>query len=538
MVPADDEQEHEPTAPQITAGNEPPTASADSTAQLTQMPAWLMHWWTPLAIAGGLLRCTLIVAFFWGGQPHWPSSEAMKLCMTITGAGLAFSAWQQRSHDNITRAEVARAKQEAEKTARETAEKNRRKQIERDEYWKRREHIFHLLDSKNPGLRLGAVALLAELADQAAHSTFLNKIEKQQLQRHIIDTLCLQLRHEGLAHNNEENASDHAQIQAAIFETILKRIDVQRNRSLYADWSKEPINITSCRIHTPILIQNLTTDTTIDFSDSRFLSTFEVNNATITTLLWERAYFIGELSTRNNSVIGIRSLPRFAPYCRYSDTTFVHKSERFIITLTSYKNHKAKPATLLSNCKFISKLTKNASPIEIHTTHNEGNGQKTTAQNLYIFLCQLTDITIDATYINSRIWIAKNSITGRLQIILAETANQPGLLERTPHMSGRIQLQNNVIQPGENGEPIRITNYTGAEITNLLNLDNNHISRPGNFSTLHALECEILANDPKPFKFSEKTPGGRIAHTWRTGGESEDFTTNLGPYLSPFFEND
>ncbi len=48
MVPADDAQEPEPTTPQITAGNKPPTASSDSTARLTPMPAWLMHWWTPM----------------------------------------------------------------------------------------------------------------------------------------------------------------------------------------------------------------------------------------------------------------------------------------------------------------------------------------------------------------------------------------------------------------------------------------------------------------------------------------------------------
>ncbi len=30
--------------------------------------------------------------------------------------------------------------------------------------------------------------------DSAAHGTLLNETEKQQLQRHIIDTLCLQIR--------------------------------------------------------------------------------------------------------------------------------------------------------------------------------------------------------------------------------------------------------------------------------------------------------------------------------------------------------
>ena len=97
-------------------------------------------------------------------------------------ARLAFSAWQQRSHDNVSK------------------EKQEQATIERDDYWKRREHIYQLLGSKNPGLRLSAVALLAELADSASHNNLLNETEKQQLQRHIINMLCLQLRHEGLKH--------------------------------------------------------------------------------------------------------------------------------------------------------------------------------------------------------------------------------------------------------------------------------------------------------------------------------------------------
>ena len=157
-------------------------------AQLTPMPAWLMHWWTPLLVAAIFFAPSLIFAIIWGGQPHWPSSKAMKLCMTITGAGLAFSAWQQRSHDNAIREEErTKAQQQFEQglrdreqdrldkqhqfdVEREERERNRLEQIERDEYWKRREQIYQLLGSKNPGLRLGAVALLAELADSAAHS--------------------------------------------------------------------------------------------------------------------------------------------------------------------------------------------------------------------------------------------------------------------------------------------------------------------------------------------------------------------------------
>ena len=165
-------------------------------ARLTPMPACLMHWWTPLLVAAIFFGPSLIFAIIWGGQPHWPSSKAMKLCMTIAGAGLAFSAWQQRSHDNAIREEErTKAQQQFEQelrdreqdrldkqhqfdVEREERERNRLEQIERDEYWKRREQIYQLLGSENPGLRLGAVALLAELADSADHSTLLNDTEK------------------------------------------------------------------------------------------------------------------------------------------------------------------------------------------------------------------------------------------------------------------------------------------------------------------------------------------------------------------------
>lgn len=257
MGSADDEQHPETTQQQFSSDNATSTHSNEA-PRLTPMPRCLMHWWTPLAIAEGLLRWTLIVAFFWGGQPHWPSSEAMKLCMTITGAGLAFSAWQQRSHDNAANAKQARAA------------------IERDDYWKRREQIFQILGSKNPGLRLGAVELLAELADKAAHSNLLNDSEKQQLQQHIIDTLCLQLRHEGRCRKTEGRQEDHAEIQKAITNTILMRIQTYSKRSAYADWSKQEILFTNCDILIPLKIENIKTDATLNLSQSTLKGLFRV----------------------------------------------------------------------------------------------------------------------------------------------------------------------------------------------------------------------------------------------------------------------
>lgn len=212
---------------------------------LTRMLDWLMKWWIPFGLAGLLLIICTPIAFLWGGQFHWPSANGITVCLTIAGAGLAFSSWQQRIEDNA-KEEDHRAQEQRELEAqREERERNRLEQVERDEYWKRREQIYQLLGSKNAGLRLGAIELLAELADSAAHSKILNNTEKHKLQRHIIDTLCLQLRHEGLDHRSEGNRSEHAEIQAAIFRTILTRIDIQNKESSYADWSRELIKAVS-----------------------------------------------------------------------------------------------------------------------------------------------------------------------------------------------------------------------------------------------------------------------------------------------------
>ena len=538
MVPADDEHESANEAERNTSTKE------REPGRLTPMPNWLMKWWIPIPLALILLALGCFLASIWHmplrpvswqesnlfwppswpinpfwppSWPfnyHWPSKDAMALCTTIAGAGFAFSAWQQRSHDNAAKAKQAQAA------------------IERDDYWKRREQVYQLLCSKNPGLRLSAVALLAELADSAAHSSFLNKTEKQQLQRHIIDTLCLQLRHEGIAYNDEGTASEHAQIQETIFKTILTRIDILGDESPYADWSREPINITSCIVHTPVCITNLNTHATIDLSQSKFLGKFELNNANIPALLWEQAYFINELITRNNSIIGIKSLPLFAPFSIHTNTTFIHDSRTFSITLKSYTNCSSEPTITLSKCKFTTEAgkTETCTPLQIYTSYKESTEEEEFGQNLDILHCQLADITIDATYIHSRISIAENNITGRLQIDLAEQSNEDGILERTPHASDRIQLRSNVIHPGEDEMPIVITNHTDANIANLIYFYKNRISRDNAPEEFHTLRHEILTDNPKPFLFLEITSAGKVAHRWETGGGHEDLD------LSFFFD--
>lgn len=333
--------------------------------RLTPMPDWLMHWWTPLLLAGILLAAGCFLASIWRmplrpvswwkinlywppSWPfnyHWPSKDAMALCATIAGAGFAFSAWQQRSHDNAVRdddkldRERAAAQARAEREEQRGLEETRRlEQIERDEYWKRREQIYQLLGSKNPGLRLGAVALLAELADSAAHSTLLNKNAEQQLQRHIIDTLCLQLRHEGLAHETEGSLEEHSSIQEDIFYQLVKRIINQEPHSPQADWRAHDIDLSHTIFHFPITLTNLEIRQNIDISHSRFLKSFTLTGSRIFNLKWPHSTFENSLRI-TGSELYIDQFPVEIRDGKFETTVLnTHQTNPILFSLTAPKD--------------------------------------------------------------------------------------------------------------------------------------------------------------------------------------------------------
>ena len=319
MVRASDDNTDSPEATSDTRTKE------HNSGRLTRMPECLMHWWIPLLLALILLAAGCFLAsiwhmplkpFSWGSinpfwppswpfNYHWPSKDAMTLCVTIAGAGFAFSAWQQRSHDNAAGEQDKLSQEQAESRARKEREKQRIldekqrfEQVERDEYWKRREHIFQLLGSKNPGLRLGAVALLAELADSAAHSTLLNETEKQELQRHIIDTLCLQVRHEGLAHETEGSLEEHASIQEHIFSQLIKRSFSQEPHFPQAEWRTHDIDLSHIIFRFPITLTNLETNQNINISHSRFLESFTLTGCRLLNLKWSCTTFERSLQVR------------------------------------------------------------------------------------------------------------------------------------------------------------------------------------------------------------------------------------------------
>ena len=382
MVPADDAQQPEPTSPQITAGNQPPTATVNSSPRLTSMPPWLMHWWTPLLLAGIILaagcflasiwRMPLRSVSWWTVNPywppswpfnyHWPSKDAMALCATIAGAGFAFSAWQQRSHDNAVRDDdrldreraAAQAREEREKQ-RDLDETRRLKQIKRDDYWKRREQVFQLLGSKNPGLRLGAIELLAELADTASHSDLLNDSEEQQLQQHIIATLCLQLRHEGLCKGIEGTPEEHAEIQKAITNTILMRIHIDPKKNMRADWSKREILFTNCTILIPLKFENIKTDATLNLSQSTLTKDLVIKSSTIGLIIWATARFLGRLDVignRADTMITIDGMPNSVPVAQITNAT-IRTQHPLHLKLESENANDAPSTTLtFQNCRF------------------------------------------------------------------------------------------------------------------------------------------------------------------------------------------
>lgn len=336
MVPADDDPKDTPEVDSSASTKE------CKSSHLTPMPGCLMHWWIPFVLAAFLFLGSMFITSIWGSATfdeimhaiqdcpkRWPfhmrtpSREEIEVCLTITAAGFAFSAWQQRSHDNIVREKDALAKQEAEKTARETAEKDRRKQIERDEYWKRREQIFQILASNNPGLRLAAVSLLAELADSAAHSGLLNPTAQQQLQQHIISTLCLQLRHEGQLLEAEGTKEDHIGIQSEILEVIFRRVDPADQKDLLANWSMEVLNFRNVNFYTEFKMIDRKTQCTIVLTGAVFHENATFSGCAMNKLVWHKSSFMKQLefhSQRKENTPGtIVSHDNFPKYISYGD---------------------------------------------------------------------------------------------------------------------------------------------------------------------------------------------------------------------------
>jgi hypothetical protein len=497
MVPADDEHTGSTEADSNTS------TKGQNSGGLTPMHNWLMKWWIPFGLASLLLIMCTPIAFWWGGQFHWPSANGITVCLTIAGAALAFSSWQQRIEDNVKEENKRTQEQRELEAQREEREQNRLQQIERDEYWKRREHIYQLLGSENPGLRLGAVALLAELADSAAHSTLLNETEKRQLQRHIIDTLCLQVRHEGQATNRAENNNEHSKIQQLIIGTILERASVNKMNTYLADWSLQKIDLSDSNIITPIYISNFQTGSLIDFNGSHFFEPVIIKRSTICRLLWETAIFDSFLTVGNfehPTKIGSDGFPHRINNAEFYNTTIItgygYTIDRSPSTNSSLSELRLKSCTFLEkycNCptSCYCKLKEGSCLCNFQLecncknkcfTHGEidildqTDSPKSTKQkpNLQIIGCTVGRIYIEFNNSSSNIFLSHNSIEDEIYISLSSELKNNQVSQPSKGKPGfpksQITLHKNTSLEGNTPASITIQTTNETLATEYINI--------------------------------------------------------------------
>lgn len=566
MVPADDDHKDSTEATSDTNKKE------REPGRLTPIPDCLMHWWIPFVLAAFLFVGSMFITSIWGSATfdeimhaiqdcpkRWPfhmrtpSREEIEVCLTITGAGLAFSAWQQRSHDNIAREKDALAKQEAEKTARETAEENRRKQIEREEFWHRREQVSQLLGSPHAGLRLVAVSLLAELADITERNNITNVEDKHQLQRQIIKTLCLQIRHEGLAISSEGTKEEHAEIQNAILQVILERIQDKTPEQVRADWSQETIPLTTAKILTSISIQDISTNASLDFSESIICEPLTVIDSKIEAIHWKSTVFLKHISIkseRSDCHIHTDALPE-----NYSSATFdgVTISTRHS-PLTITPPPKQENRLTISKCTFKKKYCScriscpcrnntdreqctcryaqectcstncTNSPIDIFNT-DITQDQDLTKGSLWITNCSISSINLYLTSNQSDIHIEGNIISNSIYIQYEHSYEE---ILGAPNGSEResfIKIYNNEFS-SSSPEPIEIQINTSAAYPEPIDLFANYIKNPDNLEEKRYFEMYYQENEPEPYFFAERDDSrfkDRLITPWYTGGEFEDF---------------
>ena len=552
MVPADDEHTDSTEADSNTSTNE------RSSGRLTPMPDYLMHWWTPLLLALILLAAGCFLASIWRmplrpvpwwkiniywppSWPfnyHWPSKDAMALCATIAGAGFAFSAWQQRSHDNMANAKQVQA----------TAE--------REDYWKRREHIYQLLGSKNPGLRLSAVALLVELADSAAHSTLLTETEKQQLQRHIIDTLCLQVRHEGLCIQEEGDKREHTTIQDNILTSIFHRINHPQQDSSVANWSESTIGLNDCTIFPSISIRSIVTNSTLDLRSTTFEKRVEISESIIKCILWADAHFNSRLDVTNSSDIGMTHPPTFGKLIHFRDMTIrsAHAPDCFTIPLAP---NKQKTKIEFTKCRFYDTTCKCPHTCECRRGSNTktcqcGTSNTCTCENtcinttlqittphaphdeeehypeITIRNCTVGHLKILPTEIGAKITIKSNLIHETLQLFIGYRKGTDTVRTDLHNRDKLIILEDNVIQIPDNPSipPIRFESNAYINIDSVISFNNMSLCQGAASARQPKVSFQKTTASFDLFHFTTVPSFGRrdtLKISWDTGSPSSTY---------------
>jgi hypothetical protein len=521
---------------------------------LTRMPDCLMHWWTPLAIAAFFFFSSMFITSIWGTATceeimnaiqhfpkRWPfhmrtpSREEIEVCLTITGAGFAFSAWQQRSHDNAVKEdEQAQAKYELERE-RKAHERNRLEQIERDEYWKRREHILQTLDSNNPGIRLAAISLLAELADSAAHSNLLNPTAQQQLQQHIIHTLCLQFRHEGQLVKSEGTEGEHAEIQNAILQVILDRIQDIAPANNCANWSEQTINLSNSTFLTSVTIKEIQTKATLDLQHSTFTKIVKIHKSKLKALLWSEANFHGSIdvgSTDKETEIGIDSIPNNITEAYFTNCDIITEGKLLIDFSQRNQIGTKFPVLHFKKCTFKSTASKysrssDCQHTEIHVSNADKSrhpDQQTTT--LTFKECTFHTLYLYFTTISSKVEVLGNTIYNQLNIEFMSPADTKDSGETLFATDARITIRNNKLVKGDQSRPIQITAESRQRISSILQIDNNFAANPNDARDKRVITCSLLDENTLTFHFEEESISTSLFDPWNTGEPTMPPTDN------------
>ena len=546
MVPADDDHKDTPEVDSAASTKE------HTSGRLTRMPDCLMKWWIPFGLGGVLLIICTPIAFWWGGHFHWPSADGISVCITIAGAALAVSTWQQRNDDNAFKEQHQAQAQRALEADRQEREQIRLEQIERDEYWKRREHIFQLLTSKNPALRLSAIELLAELADTADKSKLLNDSTKRQLQHHIIDTLCHQLRHEGLDHANDGDNLEHANIQESILRVIFTRINMYSDPKYCADWHTALIKIEDTNILTPITLTNITTEATLDLNSATFHEAVSIQNTKLRSLFWERATFLSTLTVGSDSLytkeqpsvtLGTGAIPTQVTTATFNDVTFITEYPFFIIQPHTPSTNGHIPKIDLKQCRFINTRCHCTSQCQCRKQHTENQclcliSNKCTCNRICInSQVSFVEASMDRTAADQEAFFSlENSQTGR--IFLTNTARTPFITLKGNHITDQIfifssdarkqepwiqvDIHDNTIFFGDLfAKPIEIKAKSLSSLLGAIDIGRNFIADPDNSRKRQEFSYLPTNIDTPEVTFTASTPTDfpPLISSWTTGKE-------------------
>lgn len=294
MVPADDEHTGSTEATRNTNKKE------REPARLTPIPGWLMKWWIPILLALILLAAGCFLAAIWRmplrpvswwkinlywppSWPfnyHWPSKDAMALCATIAGAGFAFSAWQQRSHDNAAR------------------ERERTTNTQREEFWHRRNTAYALLSTNSIYEQQEGVCRYLELADELNKRSQNNATSIQIFNASILSALCTHIRHLGAPPPQfigDEIA--RGELQNLILQNILKRV----NTNLAGYWDGLAIDLTNVTFLTTVSIVNFTSKSEIHLNKSNFKQKVNIEITNSVTFYWKECSFLSKLEMTGKS---------------------------------------------------------------------------------------------------------------------------------------------------------------------------------------------------------------------------------------------